>query len=336
MYIANLFQNLQGTDEVNKAKDELLTMMEDKYNELKAHGRSENEAIGIVISEFGNIDELKEELGLSSVLNKDNGDYSSVNLKKKEPARNISMDETKNFLKNSYEFSTKISIGVVLCIISVIPLIVLNGFTKGTSTVISSNTADALGITIMFIVVAIAVALFIIGGLKHQKYNYMKMKKIELDYNTTEYIKDLKESFKTTFASKITVGVILCIVSVIPVVITDLLFKNSNGGIETMSIGLMFIVVALAVMLFITAGIKMNSYKILLQEGEYSLESKENNERIGKVAAIYWPFIVVVYLVWSFVKMDWAISWIIWPIAGVLFAVIAGICNLSAQSKKGI
>ena len=44
----------------------MLRTMEDKYEELKMEGKSENEAIGIVISEFGNIDELIDELGLLS------------------------------------------------------------------------------------------------------------------------------------------------------------------------------------------------------------------------------------------------------------------------------
>ena len=42
--------------------------MEDKYNELKSEGKSENEAIGIVISEFGNIDELINELDINQIL----------------------------------------------------------------------------------------------------------------------------------------------------------------------------------------------------------------------------------------------------------------------------
>lgn len=41
-------------------------MMEDKYNELISDGKSDNEAIGIVISEFGNLDELADSLGIKS------------------------------------------------------------------------------------------------------------------------------------------------------------------------------------------------------------------------------------------------------------------------------
>ncbi len=64
-YLENMFINLPKSEAMIKAKQELLSMMEDKYSELKAAGKTENEAVGIVISEFGNLDELSEELGNS-------------------------------------------------------------------------------------------------------------------------------------------------------------------------------------------------------------------------------------------------------------------------------
>ena len=45
-YLENMFLNLPNTPEVYKAKNELWQMMEDKYTELKAEGKSENEAVG--------------------------------------------------------------------------------------------------------------------------------------------------------------------------------------------------------------------------------------------------------------------------------------------------
>ena len=47
------------------AKQELWGMMEDKYNELISEGLSENEAVGTVISEFGNLDELSKHSDLT-------------------------------------------------------------------------------------------------------------------------------------------------------------------------------------------------------------------------------------------------------------------------------
>lgn len=64
-YLYNMFINLPDTAEIRKIKESLMSDMEEKYHELKNQGRSENEAIGIVISEFGNIEELVGELGYS-------------------------------------------------------------------------------------------------------------------------------------------------------------------------------------------------------------------------------------------------------------------------------
>ena len=44
-------------------------MMEDKYTELTEEGLSENEAVGTVISEFGNLEELAQTLGIEDYLN---------------------------------------------------------------------------------------------------------------------------------------------------------------------------------------------------------------------------------------------------------------------------
>ena len=66
-YLENMFSHLPNTPEVQKAKYELYQMMEDKYNELISEGKSDNEAIGIVISEFGNLDELADSLGIKSL-----------------------------------------------------------------------------------------------------------------------------------------------------------------------------------------------------------------------------------------------------------------------------
>ena len=50
-YLEAMFANMPRTADVEKAKAELLQMMEDKYNELISEGRTENEAVGTVISE---------------------------------------------------------------------------------------------------------------------------------------------------------------------------------------------------------------------------------------------------------------------------------------------
>ena len=62
-YLETMFARIPDTEQSRRAKQELLAMMEDKYNELKASGMPENEIIGTIISEFGNTEDLMEFLG---------------------------------------------------------------------------------------------------------------------------------------------------------------------------------------------------------------------------------------------------------------------------------
>ena len=76
-------------------------MMEDKYTELIREGRTENEAIGIVISEFGNLDELAEDLGIKNVVK-----YGST-----LQTRMLSMDEVKTYLRDKTRSGYMIALG---------------------------------------------------------------------------------------------------------------------------------------------------------------------------------------------------------------------------------
>jgi hypothetical protein len=86
-----MFTNMPNTQEVVRAKEELLQMMEDKYTELRQQGKTENEAVGAVISEFGNLEELAPQLGIAPQV--------TASL---DPENNIAMDsnQVNQYLKD--------------------------------------------------------------------------------------------------------------------------------------------------------------------------------------------------------------------------------------------
>ena len=102
-YLETMFANLPATAEVLKAKDELWGMMEDKYNELINEGKSENEAVGTVISEFGNLDELAETLGLNR--------QSSAPV---DNRRTLTQDEARSFVSAGSRHAFLTALGVFL------------------------------------------------------------------------------------------------------------------------------------------------------------------------------------------------------------------------------
>ena len=91
-YLETMFATMPNTESVRKAKRELLQMMEDKYNELIAEGVSENTAVGTVISEFGNLDELADDLGVTEELKKNQQEQEQT------PRHQVTLDQAKQYI----------------------------------------------------------------------------------------------------------------------------------------------------------------------------------------------------------------------------------------------
>lgn len=161
-YLENMFSHLPNTPEVQKAKYELYQMMEDKYNELISEGKSDNEAIGIVISEFGNLDELADSLGIKSFV-----DPSQA----MPAAKTLSRETAATFLRDSAKQAYLRAFGVLLCIIASLGPIFSECIPRSLA---SPDASDAIGITFLFLCVAVAVGFFIFSGSISSKWSYLK------------------------------------------------------------------------------------------------------------------------------------------------------------------
>lgn len=321
-YLETMFMNLPSTNEVRKAKEELFSMMEDKYNELKAEGKTENEAIGIVISEFGNLEELEKELGLDGFVKEKKASIPQ--------GRFLQLEEVKEYLHKMVQFGYQIGLGVILCICSPILLVFLSGFTE-TRGWADENITSAIGIITLLVMVAIAVGIFIYTGMRMEKYEFIKKNRFSLDDSIKEYVRIEKEKFQMKNTWSICIGVVLCVLSVVPVIFTGSILKSEL--FQAASVGSLLVMVSMGVFLFITTGMRMDSYRLLLKEKDY-MEKEIENKLTGAVAGIYWPLVACIYLVWSFMTNDWGITWFVFPIAGIVFSVVAQICNMVEENKN--
>ena len=324
-YLNNMFLNLPETAEVKRAKEELAAMMEDKYNELLTDGKSDNEAVGIVISEFGNLQELAEEIGLEDILNQEH----AVKLKKEKI---IDDNEANAYMEAIKTTAGKIGIATMICIWSPILMIILGGMQEAGMGVTDVILA-CIGVPVLLGMIAIAVAIFIINGMKLTKYDYLKKEPFTLSKSLDAKLKALEEEINAGFVARIVIGVVLCILAVIPVIVFSTIYDNSDL-IASITVAILLAIISVAVYLFITAGMNYDCIKILRQENEYAKSNKQNQKLVDIVASIYWPIMVCIYLGWSFITMNWGFTWIVWPIAGVLFGVIAAVCNIIKPDNK--
>lgn len=88
----------------------------------------------------------------------------------------------------------------------------------------------------------------------------------------------------------------------------------------------------MAVFLFINLSACNEGHKKLLKQGEYSEQSRKGDRVIGAVASIVWPLTTIMFFIWGFFLNGWGISWIVFPVVGILFGIF---CS-AYKSLKGI
>ncbi len=60
---------------------------------------------------------------------------------------------------------------------------------------------------------------------------------------------------------------------------------------------------------------------------------RKGEDFANRIGGIYWPCIVLIYLVYSLLTHDWGRSWIIWPAAGLFFVVIIATYSAFCSGK---
>ena len=279
-YLDNMFRNLPNTEAVRRAKSELLQMMEDKYEELISEGKTENEAVGIVISEFGNLDELADSLGISEAV--------TENPVEDKPM--LSMDRVKEYLSMINTKAILLPLGIALCIVSVVSPILSD---------ILPDALDVIGAGGMFGIIAIAVGLFIFSGIKSKEYAEVKNKECSLSIEGAEYVRNERRGFKNSYGLMSSFGIGLCILSFLnPILLDRIPFINSNVGAA-----MMFVFVALGVFLITSANTRMNGYDRLLALNESGKMSEEfvpkSDRKVNKAPIIICSIIAIAVVVIS-------------------------------------
>ena len=379
-YLNAMFAGLPDTPEVRRAYIELAAMMEDKYTELIEEGRSENEAIGTVIAEFGNLEELAQDLGIEDCLNR-NGAQANVSgnnaqanasgygsqAQSRERAaefaresaerktyayagarRERSSDEraytkrTRSSAKRTYAQERRIitadeiceylgtgnsstllrAFGVLLCMVSPASAIWLGDIGYGWFL----DFLSSFGVAMFFVCIAAVVACFLIAGSLMKPWKFLKAQPCVLDEEAREIFEDQRKQSEEEGARQKVTGIVLCMLSPVPIV----LFQSGFGA------ALFFFFVGAGVAMLALKIFRKSLYKRVAQAEERAARAAEGRKRIihvdkedtykytyrdrnlQSIMAVFWPLVTCVYLGFSFLTGTWAISWILWILAGAV------------------
>ena len=246
--------------------------------------------------------------------------------------RRVSMEEANAFLSAMEKQSRSTAFGVLLCILCPVLLIFLNGLAEGGVCGITETAASVIGLSALFLQVAVGVYLFVQNGSKAERFEYLEKEEFETAYGVTGLVKEKKAEYEPTYIRFLSLGVILCVLAPLPLIVTALI--NEADALAISMTALLLCIVAAGVYLIVRVSTVRSSYQILLQEGEFNRSEKKKNNAAAAVSAIYWCLATAVFLTWSFLTNDWKSTWIVWPIAGVLCAPVMRITRLLTKDEE--
>lgn len=237
----------------------------------------------------------------------------------------VSMEEANQYLDMKSKGSRIVANATSLCILSPVPLIVLGTMTE-------DHILIGFSLVLLLVLVAIAVYLFVNYGLRESHMQHLEKEIFETEYGVSGMVRERRDKYEPTFTRNIAIGVVLCILSVIPTIMAGVMeVEDYMSGI---SVGLLLIIVSIGVNILIRAGMIKSSYDTLLQEGEYTIEEKHLKKKTDAFSGAYWCLMVAIYFGWSFWTNNWKFTWIIWPVAGVLYAAVLGMVKMTIEGRE--
>ena len=244
--------------------------------------------------------------------------------------KRVTLAEANEFIDWRRSAAVRIAVAVFLCIASVIPLLLLAAASEANMLGMTAEPPGAVGMVIFLVTVTVAVVIFVYCGFRNAPYAYLDKEVFETEYGVKGMVREKQKAYRNAYVRSNMIGVGICVLS--PVA----LFVGAFSGDEFFTVLMLtvtLLAVGVGVIFFITAGVRWASMQKLLREGDFSDREKKRSGLKESVGTIYWLLAVAIYLGWSFATDNWTISWIVWPIAGVLFAAVMQICSLWADRE---
>lgn len=252
-----------------------------------------------------------------------------------DKTRKVTLEQANEYLALRKKAAPRIALATFMSIVSVIPLLILGGLSEYGTPPINENLAGGLGMIFLLLIVAVAAAVFLNTHFQSSSYKFLEDEPFDTEYGVTGMVRERQKAYHRTYQKLNVIGVCLCILSVVPLFIGAVL---QNNLLMVILLNVLIFIVGIALYIFVIAGVRWGSMEKLLGEGDFSEEKKSRRRLTSAISTIYWSVAVAIYLAWLFLenvpeKRD-SRAWVVFPVAGVLFAAVAGVAHL-IRNRKG-
>ena len=236
------------------------------------------------------------------------------------PLRCVTMEQAADYLALRQAAAPKLALATLLCVLSPAALLLLAARSGRPGAAISENAAAGIGLCVLLVLVAAAVAVFITCAAQVKAYAFLESEPFETAYGVTGMVRGRRAAFAPRHTRGKVVGTVLCILSAVPRLIAVCL-----DGSDLLYVGAVCLLAGVGSAVFVYGGVCWAAMDRLLEEGDYVRPRKRQNGVVGAVSGIYWLVATAAYLLWTFGPW-WDAqpqdTWILWAVAGVLYGAV--------------
>lgn len=239
------------------------------------------------------------------------------------PLRCVTMEQAADYLALRQAAAPKLALATLLCVLSPVALLLLAALSDRPGAALSENAAAGIGLCVLLVLVAAAVAVFITCAAQVKAYAFLETEPFETAYGVTGMVRERRAAAAPEHTRGKVAGTVLCILSAVPLFITVCL-----DGPDLLYVGAVCLLLVLAGVgsaLFVYGGVYQAAMDRLLEEGDYVRPRKRQNGVVGAISSIYWLTVTAAYLLWTFGPW-WDAqpqdTWILWAVAGVLYGAV--------------
>ncbi|MBO4925583.1 MAG: helix-turn-helix transcriptional regulator [Clostridia bacterium] len=244
--------------------------------------------------------------------------------------RRVTLAEAGEFLSWRDKASGLIAGALLLCVLGVIALLAIGASAGALG--LSEDAAGGLGVGALLVFVAAAVLLFVYCGHRNEPYEFLEKEDFDTEYGVDGLAQKKRQDGQKARSLQTGAGLAMCVLSPIPLVMSALLAHTDTARMLLTCLTLLLAGGGAA--LIVLSGVRRAAVDKLLRQGDYSPEAKRVGSVTGPVSVIYWLLVTAAFLAWSFLGNGWNVSWVIWPIAGVLYAAVRVVCTMLADKKN--
>lgn len=134
------------------------------------------------------------------------------------PLRRVTMEQAARYLALRKACAPKIALAVAMCIVSPV-VIVFSPPWRTRAWRYFDDLAAGLGVSVILVLVAIAVGMFLSCGAKTKEFDFLEKEPFETEYGVSGMVRERRKAYEPTASRCTILGVVLCILAVVPLML---------------------------------------------------------------------------------------------------------------------